>query len=124
MDILINTVYGNVQTLMQADIFGIAIYSAEEQHLEFRNLIRNQKVLPSHIERLEDDFYLSVKCFNLNEPIFINNTREDYPEFDTYLAHSIEMKKNDSKSAIFVPLVIDQKPIGVMTVQSLRLGQL
>ncbi|MFT5618771.1 MAG: serine phosphatase RsbU (regulator of sigma subunit), partial [Arenicella sp.] len=121
VDVLINTVYENVKTLMQTDIFGIAIYSKSDKQLEFRNLIRNGEILPSYIEQLKDGLYLSVKCFNSNEPIFINNTKEEYPEFDIYLNTLNRNEEEDSKSAIFVPLVIDKKPVGVLTVQSLNL---
>ena len=121
-DQLINTVYANIKTLMNTDIFGISIYDDIKQHLEFRNFIRKDKILPRQIEKLSDDFYLSVKCFKQKEPIFMNHVKEEYEELWLYLQTVRRKEEDESKSAIFVPLIIDNKAAGVITVQSFKEG--
>lgn len=116
---LTHTVYDNVKTLMSADVFGIGLLNSRKQQLEFRNLIRMGETSPSQIERLEDKFYLSVKCLESKSPIFINSAREEYGDFESYLNTLNRTEEDESKSAIFVPLLIEGEPIGIMTVQSM-----
>lgn len=118
IDKLILTVYERVKTLMSADMFGIGIYDDEKQHINFRALIKNGELLPNHIEQISDEFYLSVRCFNSQQDIVINDAQEEYKEYGEYLKATGKTMQDETTSVIYVPLLIEGKSVGVLTVQS------
>ena len=114
---LVASVYKHINKLMKADGFGIGLYSQELNHLDFRGYIENNEVLPSYADDLSNPNQLSVHCFTRQERIFANHPQEymDYlPSFE-WAEHG-ELPK----SIIYLPLNIDDRRLGVITVQSFK----
>ena len=114
---IVNTVYKNVNELMDASCFGIGVFNNEKEALEFTNFIEKGEVLPYSVDYLSNEKLPSVKCFLNSEDIFINNLAEVYNAFSM----PIEEDRGELPSSlIYLPLMVESRRIGVLTVQSFK----
>lgn len=106
-----------IQSLLPVDFFGIGVYDEVEYALVFRGTQQKGVELPTYDEHLSDDTSLAVWCFKNKEKLVIN-------DFETEAARYIAVDKIKKplkefpQSAIFLPLLIEEKPIGVITMQA------
>jgi len=118
MDI-IQQVYGNINKLMDANIFGIGIPNKENTQLIFPEIIENGTPLFNVGFDLKDDKRLGVICFNDSKEIIIDDIIADIgnyvPDAETPVA---PVAGDLSISLIYLPLILKGKTIGVITVQS------
>lgn len=116
-DTLVQTIYQNILALMPAEGFGIGTYKKKENKIEFKNYIEHGELLAAHSDSLSQVNRLSVQSFTKKKSIFIN-------DLDEHFAQNSQLKYLDigkmPKSVIYVPLVINEKTVGVLTVQSFR----
>jgi signal transduction histidine kinase/ligand-binding sensor domain-containing protein len=115
---IVQEVYQNVNGLMAAECFGIGIYNAALQRIEFRGVIERGEVLPFHYEYLSGEEKLSTWCFSQQKEIMINQFAEEYRQYvpKEYAPTSGQ----GAVSIIYLPLQAKGKSIGVVTVQSFR----
>ncbi|MFA6260590.1 MAG: GAF domain-containing protein [Bacteroidia bacterium] len=127
LDTILNTVYENVNNLMDASIFGIGIYDEHTETINYRLAIENGKRYQPYSRTMEDKNQLPVWCIEKRKEIFINDI---YKEYTRYISQYKDIDKTavledgtkfaDPVSFIYIPLLFNNKPIGVITVQSFR----
>lgn len=113
-----NRVYNIINNLMDASGFGIGVISDDEKELVFPGYIEKEEVLPSSSDKLNDPNRLSSVCYNKEIDIVIN-------DFDTeaqqYIKKRVDVAVGEhTHSIIYVPLKINDKKLGVLTVQSFQ----
>lgn len=112
---IIKMVYENVNELMDATSFGIGIYNPDIDGLEFTDFIEKDEVLPYSVDYLHQQNLPSIQCFKSKKDIFINNLQDAYDSF------SISTEENRGEipaSLMYLPLTVEGRTIGVITVQS------
>lgn len=108
-------VYQNVAVLMESSTFGIGIYDADRDAIEFKYLIVDGERVENYFIPILNNISLAVKCYVQNEKILFN--KKD--EIEQYLNSSINVQVGQMmESIIFVPLSIEEKCIGLITVQN------
>jgi len=113
---IIETVYENVNTLMDASIFGVGIYNKEHNRLEFPATKEKGKMLSPFVNDLDEDDRLAVYCFKKKEEIIIGDYATEYKKYvKSYIA---PVEGEESKSILYLPLVQKDRVIGVITTQS------
>ncbi|MFA6516769.1 MAG: GAF domain-containing protein [Bacteroidia bacterium] len=118
LDKINETVYENVNELMDAAVFGIGIYNPGENRIEFPAVIEKGEKLPFSFQSLEDENRLAIWCFKNKKEIIINDRDTEY---NKYLKHIAKPKAGDaSGSLIYLPLISKIGIIGVITVQSFK----
>lgn len=115
---IIEKVYENVNKLMDASVFTIGIYNEEEKRLNFIGTIENGEKIPFQTIEIKDNDRLPSICFNERKIIFINEYEKEYKKYSALLSSPIAGLA--SESIIYIPLITKGKPIGVITVQSIR----
>ena len=115
---IINNAYTNVNKLIKSDVFAIGIINYEKNRIEFRGTIEKGKKLPFHYDSLEDNC-LAVRCFNNNETIHIDNLSEEY--FKYFKSFPIAKEGEVPVSILYVPLMYNEKKIGVISTQSFKI---
>ncbi|MGB0522935.1 MAG: GAF domain-containing protein [Flammeovirgaceae bacterium] len=116
MDKLINTLYDNVNNLMDATAFGVGIYQENLQQIAFVGAIEGGKELPVFYHELDDSKYYSAWCIKRNQEVFTNNAMTEYVN---YVPDMQPPKYGEyPNSIIYLPLITKAKAIGVLTVQS------
>lgn len=127
LDTILTTVYENVNNLMDASIFGIGIYDEDSETINYQLAIENGKRYQPYSRTMEDKNQLPVWCIEKRKEIFINDI---YKEYSRYISQFKDIDKAavledgtkfaDPVSFIYIPLLFNNKPIGVITVQSFR----
>ena len=111
---LISMLYSSVNSLMPAEGFGIGVFNPSRQQIDFRGFVENGETLPFNSDSLEDKQKLAVQSFINQKEIFTNDFQKDFPVY-----HTKELEVGElPQSLIYLPLVVQEKSIGVLTVQS------
>lgn len=111
---IMEAVYLNVNRIMDASVLNIGILNSKDCTLEFKNGICNGEQLPISSLNLSEEKYLTVKCFNSKRSLLINNIKKSGNEL-FWINTTLE---EPPKSAIFVPLEVKGRVVGVITVKS------
>lgn len=113
---IIETVYENVNALMDAAIFGVGIYNKESNRLDFPATKEKGKMLPPYVNRLDEENRLAVLCFKNREEIIIENFQQEHSKYIKTYQAPVEGK--DATSILYLPLIQQDRAIGVITTQS------
>ncbi|MBM2813589.1 MAG: hypothetical protein HW421_351 [Ignavibacteria bacterium] len=129
LDIILNTVYKNVNQLMDASIFGIGIYNPHEQTIDYRLAIENGKRYKPYRRTMEDKNQLPVWCIENKKEVFIKDVVTEFSNYikentDKELIKKIMLEDGtqaiDPFSYIYLPLLVKDEVIGLITVQSFK----
>lgn len=115
---IIDQVYGNINKLMDANIFGIAIPTKKGNELIFPHIIENGQPLANFKFDLADDYRLAVICFREGREIIIRDFDEEIRDYVGKDAPLTPIAGEQANSIIYLPLFIRGVIIGVITVQS------
>ncbi len=114
---IIETVYENLNTLMDASVLGIGVYIQAKKCLYFPGVReRNQRLSDINIDLVANNS-LAAHCFNNQKEIILENFHESYADFIN--PETIpSVGDGNSSSIVYIPLTIGKKNLGVLTVQS------
>jgi len=123
LDVILNTVYENVNQLMSADIFGIGIYNEAESEIEYRLAIENGKRYLPYRRSMENKNQFPVWCIENKKEVFINDAATEYQHYLTEYVEVVLSLEDGTQtrnpvSLIYLPLMIKEKVIGLIAVQS------
>lgn len=114
---IIETVYENLNTLMNASVLGIGVFESEENCLHFPGVReKNQRLNDINID-LSTENTLASYCFNHQTEINLGNYFESYHKYIKPENKPIPGDGNTT-SIVYIPLTIGMKRLGVFTVQS------
>ncbi len=126
LDTILNTVYQKVNELMEASVFGIGIFIPEEESIDYRMAIEDGKRYTPYRRKMDNKNQLPVWCIENNKEVFINNVRKEYTNYISEYAEVNDARLDDGSrfkspvSLIYLPLTVEEKVIGLITVQSFR----
>ncbi len=104
----------NVYKVFGCEAFGIGIFNSENRSLEFKNFVINGVVQPKKKHSIDDKSKLSSFCYRKAKDVIINNIHEDHSKYTI----NYDIDNSDLVSQIYLPLIIEDEPIGVLTLQS------
>jgi diguanylate cyclase (GGDEF)-like protein len=117
LDTIIDTLYGTLRAYIPFDLFGLALYEEEEKSLDYRAYIyRGKRIQRSRLSLDPDRSYAAV-CLRDKKPVFLSDAAAAGKEL---LAGEPIHYAFPALSLMFLPLVIDDRAIGVLTVQAER----
>ncbi|MGZ3922992.1 MAG: GAF domain-containing sensor histidine kinase, partial [Flavisolibacter sp.] len=115
---IISTVYDNVNSLMDASVFGIGIYNDPLKRIEFPATYENGEPLPFYSNSIYDENRFDATCFRSGNEIVMGDMGEEYKN---YIQDIQKPKAGDQTvSLIYLPLRVKEKKLGVITVQSFQ----
>jgi signal transduction histidine kinase len=126
LDTILNTVYENVNELMDATIFGIGIYQLGEEAIEYRLSIEKGKRYQPYQRKMSDKSQLAVWCIENKKEVFINDIQKEFSKYLKHIDYTVpasavledgSIPKNPT-SLIYLPLEVKDKIIGLISVQS------
>ena len=117
VDEIISTVYAQINTLMDATIFGIGIHRPESNDLYFSGAVEKNEKLGSFAFSLNEE-KTATNCFLQNKEFVINDWQSEYKQYVQQAYAPVEGEMPES--LIYMPLISKGKPIGVITVQSFK----
>lgn len=126
LDTILNTVYKNVNELMNATVFGIGIYRDVDHTIEYRLAIEEGKRYKPYKREMSDKSQLAVWCIENKKDVFINDIENEYSKYvqnidytipSTMLLEDGSIPKNPN-SLIYLPLQVKNKIIGLISIQA------
>jgi diguanylate cyclase (GGDEF)-like protein len=114
---IMDTVYQAIKALMDASVFGIALYNSSKDCIEFRSFVENAEPIAVPAVSLKSKNSFAVRCFKNQEEILMNDVAVEYRK---YIRNRRQRVGSPAQSLIYLPLSLGQKQIGVLTVQSFR----
>lgn len=116
IDQIIETAYENVNALMDATIFGIGVRNDIAGTIDFPASKEKGVTLQLFSHNLNDPNRLSVQCLEERKEIVIHDYANEYQK---YVELDLPPVAGDAAASIvYLPLVLKDKPIGVLTAQS------
>jgi len=106
---IINTVYENVNSLMDASVFSIGLYQEEKQALVFPSTKEKGITLPEFENPLSDENRLAVWCFKNQQDVIINDYSVDYSKYVHKLKSALVGE--NPESILYLPLIHKSKMI-------------
>ncbi len=111
-------VYENVNSLMDATTLLIMIYNEKERKLECKlSIEKGEKLSPFEISMDEKERF-AVWCVNNASPVFMNDVDKEYIRY-TPVRPAPKAGERVS-SLIYLPLMIEDRIIGIISVQSFK----
>ena len=112
---LLIPLYDRVKTLMQNDCFGIGSYIERDKVINNEFFIVNGKKIKSKAVPLDPEKSLSAWCIVKGKDIFIDDIGKEWRDYVNIKPNG---SLNDSSSIIYVPLSVEDRILGFITVQS------
>ena len=111
-----NMIYDYVSSLMLTDAFGIGLYNTYTQNIHFDNFKEKNKPVTPFVNTLDQHSSLAVFCFTNQKEVFINDFEK---EINLYIKGDFPARTSQTpKSLIYLPLKVENRTIGILTVQS------
>ena len=118
VETIIGTVYDNVNSLMDASVFGIGIYNDALKAIEFPATYENGQALPYYSNSINDENRFAVLCFKRREEFIIADLEKEYQDYMQHIPRPVAGKP--PVSLIYLPLKVKDRILGVITVQSFQ----
>ena len=118
---VLDTVYTKVNSLMDATEFGIGVYNQQKQSIDFSFYYYDSKRMDSDLDTwisMDDKNRLSVWCVENRRIVFINDMQNEYSKYISNLDSYKGEGKLLLESVICLPLVIEDRLVGLISVQS------
>jgi transcriptional regulator with GAF, ATPase, and Fis domain len=115
---LIEKVYSNVNSLMDATGFGIGVYNKETEQIVFPSYIESGEKFDAFAYDKDDMNRLTNVCFFNNREIMINNFLKEIKHYISN--YEPPLKGQQVESILYLPLILNDKRLGVITVQSFK----
>jgi signal transduction histidine kinase/ligand-binding sensor domain-containing protein len=124
-DTIFYRVYENVNRLADATIFGVGIYHAERNLIEYKLAIQNGKRYAPFTREASDKNQFPVWCIEHRQPVLINDVTQEYRRYISDYKHVARLLEDGSRSAaplalIYLPLLVQNRVLGVITIQSFQ----
>jgi GAF domain-containing protein len=114
IDEVLDLIYKQVKRVLHLDTFYIALYDEDRQELRYELFIENGRTLPPFTAKL-DNAAISNWIIRNRKPVFIKSWSEEIEQ----LPFEVGTVGASTESAVSVPLIAQNKIVGVMSVQAL-----
>lgn len=116
MEAINQMIYKYVSSLMDTSAFGIGLFNERRGIIEFDHFMEDGQPIPYFYRKVDNQKSLTAYCMRTQKEVFINNLEEEYTKYIREMP--IVQTENAPKSLIHLPLLIEDKMIGVLIVNS------
>jgi signal transduction histidine kinase/CheY-like chemotaxis protein len=124
LETILFKLYERVNQIADASIFGVGLYRPEKHLIEYTLAIENGKRYAPYTRSTDDKNQLAVWCIENRTPILLNSIADtsryiaDYKHTGSALADGT--KAQPPESMIYLPLIAQERVLGVLSVQSFK----
>lgn len=109
------TLYDSLASLLQMDMFGVALYHPERKQLVYRRYFEDGVRKKEYAIDANSETSFAAWAFKNREPVLITDKDKEYSK---YLTKHSTVNGRPSESVVCMPLTIEDRAIGVLTIQS------
>ncbi|HOV63334.1 MAG TPA: tetratricopeptide repeat protein [Spirochaetia bacterium] len=117
IEVIVNTVYGYINLLMDAELSGIALYDKQNEIVNYRFFIFRGERIPGMSINVKEKETIAGWCIKNHHEVLLNDFQTEYIQYQKEIVPIVE---EIAHSLMYVPLIIGNDVIGVITVQSYR----
>ena len=122
---IFDRLYERVNQMADADVLGVGLYRPDRREIEYRLAIESGKRYAPYTRDMADRDQLPVWCIEHREAVFINDLPTEYSRYISRYAETSQALEDgtmsgDPQSLIYVPLIANDRVLGVITMQSFR----
>ena len=115
LDELTELLYERVNGLMDASVFGIALYDELERTLDFALFIEESQHVTPFVRSVDNTDSFGAWTVRNRKEIVIGDAGREYKAF---VKRRTPLTSKNTKSLVYLPLTIENRVVGVLTVQS------
>ena len=117
--------YERVNQIVDASIFGVGLYRPEKRLIEYSLAVENGKRYAPYTRSTNDKNQFAVWCIDHRRPILINDVLTESAKYIPSYAHTTRALEDGSlaqppASMIYLPLVAQERVLGVLSIQSFK----
>jgi signal transduction histidine kinase/DNA-binding response OmpR family regulator len=117
--------YQRVNQIMDASIFGVGLHRPERRVIEYSLAIENGKRYAPYTRSTDDKNQFAVWCIDHRQAILINDVKKESSKYVANYQHTGHTLDDGSMaqppaSMIYLPLIAQERVLGVLTVQSFK----
>jgi signal transduction histidine kinase len=125
LDTIFFRLYEYVNQLMDAPVFGVAVYHEQRHELEYRLAVEKGKQYPPYSRDTRAPNQLPVWCLQHRQPVVLGDVATEYREYIESYDETPRRLEDGSESVpvasiVYLPLLMKDRVLGVITVQSYR----
>lgn len=110
-----------IEDYVQAEIFGVGLYEEENSVIRMDYFWNGDKQVPMIPFFIGNQDSMAAYCLRGREIVVSNNMDQDFPHYAGYAVSTLGLEfLRHVKSLIYCPLIVNNRIIGVMTVQSTK----
>ena len=117
--------YEHINKLVDATIFGVGIYHPEQELIEYKMAMERGKRYAPYTRDTRNKNQFPVWCIENRKPVFINDVANEYSKYIEEFNEIPEMLEDGTRadepiSFIYLPLMMQDRVLGIITIQSLK----
>jgi diguanylate cyclase (GGDEF)-like protein len=113
---VLNVIYKNINKLMDASVFGIGLYDESTGIIDYKMYIEKSKKLPLFQSSIDNEKSYASMCIKSKKEVMLDHIVADKESIIPGVDGTIE--GDIPQSLIYYPLILADKVIGTITVQS------
>jgi signal transduction histidine kinase/DNA-binding response OmpR family regulator len=122
-DTIFVRLYERLNELADADVFGVGLYDAQRNAIDYRLALENGKRYAPYSRDTTDRNQLPVWCIEHREPVFVNDLSKEYSKYISAYVEKGRLLEDGTtsrqpQSIIYVPLIAKDRLLGIVTIQS------
>jgi signal transduction histidine kinase/CheY-like chemotaxis protein len=117
--------YERVNQIVDASIFGVGLYKPEKRLIEYTLAIENGRRYAPYTRSTDDKSQFAVWCIDHRAPILLNDVATEFSNYIPSYEHTSGALEDGSQaqppaSMIYLPLIAQERVLGVLSIQSFR----
>ena len=117
--------YERVNQIVDASIFGVGLYKPEKRLIEYTLAIENGRRYAPYTRSTDDKSQFAVWCIDHRAPILLNDVATEFSNYIPSYEHTGGALEDGSQaqppaSMIYLPLIAQERVLGVLSIQSFR----
>ncbi len=125
LDTILFKLYERVNQIVDASVFGVGLYRPEQRLIDYSLAIENGKRYQPYTRDMKDKNQFAVWCVDHRKPVWLNDVATEYSKYIEHYRHGGEALEDGSASQppasmLYLPLVAQDRVLGVLTIQSFR----
>jgi len=114
---VVQTIYDSLAQFLQMDMFGVALYDPEKGQLVYRRYFEEGVRKKEFAIDAKSETSFAAWTFKNREPVLITDKENEYIK---YLTKPPTSRGRPAGSVVCMPLAIEDRAIGVLTIQSYK----
>lgn len=115
LDDLTDTIYRRINQLMDASVFGIAIYDDRARTIDYALIVEEGQRLTPFMRDVDSKKSFGAWCVRNRKEVWLNNVERQYRD---YIEERSSFSGKRASSLVYLPLLLQERVVGVLTVQS------